>query len=674
MHYNELMMITMSVAELEAAIRHHNHLYWDLNQPEISDYEFDRLVRRLRELEPNSPVLEELGAQISERFGSAVSHRAPMLSLDKCYDDRELLTWANGFSGLFLATPKMDGVAASVRYDRYGRLRIAATRGSGTVGEDITFNAQTIKGVLHRLVCNPRSDEFEIRGEIVCPLSVFQRYKEYCERHERDAMTPANPRNLAAGTLRLKEKTLAAETAKADLLRDFIFMAYDLDGGYETEAEKFAELNAFGFITVEYRLIERNAMTSTYEAFAAKRAEYDYEIDGVVFKVNEVSEQRRVGVTAHHPRYAIAYKFQGESGTTRLIRVEWNVARTGAITPVAHIEPISLSGATISRASLHHAGYIDKLKLSLGAKIVVTRRGGVIPNVEFVVEPGTHAIEIPARCPSCHGDVTLDGDFLYCKQPSQCRLAVIASLSHYCKIVDIQGFGEKVLERCYERGMLKSPVDLYRLTESMLLDALKNDAAKQSHPEKLARKLLEQIDAHRELPLDLFLRALGINELGKHVAMLLSEQYRTLEQIRALDIERLAQLHSVGPIIAKSVVVGLRDNATLIDELLRYVTIIENESRSVSHDDASGALVGKSFVFTGKLLSFDRETAQKRVRALGGSTPSNVTQDLDFLVVGDGKEAQAKSSKQKKAEQLMAQGKPIRILSEREFLALTEDS
>lgn len=645
---------SMSVEQLEAELRQHNRLYWDLNQPEISDYDYDRLVRALQARAPASPVLQSMGPTDVGRAGSSVTHAAPMLSLDKCYNDADLGSWAAKFTGDVVVTPKMDGIACSLRFQR-GVLVQAATRGSGTEGDDITANARTIQDIPARL---PVAEDLEVRGEVYMRLSVFGTFADQF----------SNPRNLAAGAIKHKEP----DRCRAYKLS---FAAYDLlGGGVKTEEEKFRRLEQFGFPRMERLLVDRADLRQAYEHFAAARATLDFEIDGVVFKTNRLDEQERLGATAHHPRYGMAYKFQGDSSPTTLRDVEWSVSRSGAITPVAHVEPVTLSGAEVSRASLHNAGFLHKLELygrPPGAKVMVTRRGGVIPHVEFVVEQAPAGargdpITFPKTCPSCDGPVVQDGDFLYCKDPDNCRNARIGAVAHYCTVLDIQGFGDKLLAQAYDAGLLRSPEDLYRLQVAGLVQL-------ERVGQKSATNLIQQVQDHLQLDLATFLRALGIEELGRHVSTILAERYETLERVRQVTAEELAGIHTLGDIIARKMVAGLKEKAGLIDALLQHVTLGKPAPAPAAAVGEGGSpLAGKSVVFTGKLLAFERKEGQKRVVARGGEAPSGVTKTLDYLVLGDGAEDR-ESSKLKKAKKYIAEGAAIQIISEAEFLKIVGD-
>lgn len=652
--YSDKQLQAMSVEELEKELQHHNHLYWDLNQPEISDYDYDRLVERLKEQRPDSPLLRALGPGEVGRFGAVVTHAAPMLSLDKCYSDDDLISWASKFDGEIMVTPKMDGIASSLRYDDKGRLTLAATRGDGIQGDDITMNARTIKDIPAKV----KAASIEVRGEIYMRLSTFAGFAEQF----------SNPRNLAAGAIKHKDPARCRDYKLS-------FAAYDLHGAeLKTEKDKLARLVELGFPPIEHQLVDHGGLRQAYEHFATTRASLDFEIDGVVFKTNRVAEQQRLGATAHHPRYGMAYKFQGDSGTTTLAAVEWSVARSGAITPVAHIEPVTLSGASVSRASLHNAGYLKKLELlgkPVGAKLVVTRRGGVIPHVEFVAEQATVAkgekrdvIAFPTTCPSCGGPVRQEGDFLYCAEPQDCRDARISAVAHYCGTLDILGFGDKLLANAYDEGALRTPVDLYTLTEEKLLKLERVGP-------KLAKKLVKEVDDRRELDLATFLRALGIEDLGRHVAEILQDKYGMLDRVRKVTAEELSTIHTIGTEIARSVVAGLKRKAELIDALLEHVKIAKPAAKPAAGEQAGGggALAGKSFVFTGTLLASDRKTAQKKVVALGGEAPDGVTKTLHYLVIGDGAE-ERKSGKQVKAEKYIAEGAPLKIITESDFLKM----
>lgn len=629
-------LAALPVTKLEELVRHHNRLYWDLDAPELSDPDFDRLVRRLRDVAPSSPVLDELGAS---RFGEPVAHDVAMLSLDKCYGDEELADWLLDFEGRVVVSPKFDGLAASLRFDARGNLARAATRGDGVTGDDITRNVREIADVPRRLKVKPPGP-VEVRGEIFLRLSAFARHKDRF----------SNPRNLAAGAIKQKDPKKCAEIGLS-------FAAYEVFGlDAPTEHDKIDWLARAGFAPIERRVVEKPEVLSVYRELAARRGALDYEIDGVVMKADRVDEQQRLGSTAHHPRFALAYKFQGDTGTSRLRDVEWSVARSGAVTPVAIVDPVALSGVLVSRASLHHPGYVAKLGLSLGAEVELTRRGGVIPNVERVTKPGDRPVIVPERCPSCGAKLVPRGDFLLCARPGQCRAARIGQLAHFVAATEMDGFGDRMLGELYDRALVRAPIELFSLTTAQLLTIPRVG-------DKLASKLVAEIDAAKRIRLDDFLRSLGIDDLGQHVAKVLTREVGGLDAILAATSEQLAAIHGIGEVIAASVTDGLaRERATI--DALRRVMVIEDARRAAP---AQGPLAGLSFVFTGKMARQKREQAQAVVQRLGGATPDGVSRTTSYLVIGDDRSDGKQSSKEKAARKLVAAGGGPKIISEEEF-------
>ncbi len=619
-------------AKLEAEVRRHNWLYWDRAAPEISDYDYDRLVERLRAVAPDAPVLSALGP--TERLGADVEHRHPMLSLDKCYDPDTLQKWADKFAGDVVMTPKVDGVAASLRYED-GRLIVAATRGSGTVGEDITANVLRIPSVPKHI---PVERPVEVRGEIYLPLSKFALVKDQF----------ANPRNTAAGALKNKN----ADRSEA---MGLCFLAYDaLIDGATRQIEKFAQLAQWGFTPVEHALLPKDGMQAGYERYVARRAELDYEIDGVVFRADRLDEAARLGATSHHPRYAIAYKLQGDSATTHLRQVEWSVSRSGALTPVGIVDPVVLSGATVTRISLHNWGLVQSKKLSINAEVVAMRRGGVIPYLEAVVTPGDTEIVPPATCPSCDSPVRVEGDFVFCGSATGCRMTAVGELAHYANTVGIEGFGEVWLETLVDAGLLHTPADFYRLRAADLIEFDRMG-------ETLAQKLVDRVQARREIPLAVFLQSLGVPHLGRTASQTLARHFRTLRAVREAKIEDLVGLPKFGELLATKVAEGLGARAHLVDALLA-AGVSATDDPGAPAATGEGPLAGKSFLFTGTLAQMTRDEAQEKVAALGGKAASGVSKHLSYLVVGD--EGKAGSKLQK------ARDAGVTVLSEAEFLAL----
>lgn len=648
----------LSVEELEDAVKLHNYRYWVENNPTIPDPLFDRLVEQLRALAPHSPVLDAIGAAGAGEllgddlgYGEKVEHEVPMLSLDKAYDAETVGRWFDRFTGDAVGSPKVDGIACSLRYQG-GRLVLGATRGNGVRGEVITENVKRVANIPQQI---PAQGALEVRGEVYMPISVFERFAgEY-----------ANPRNLAAGALKQKD---AEATGRYDLC----FFAYDLRGEpCATEVEKFARLRELGFTPVPHELVTRERIQGFYEEIVALRATADYEMDGVVYRANVCAEQERLGHTSHHPRFAIAYKFQGESGVSRLVGVEWSVSRTSAINPVAVVEPVVLSGATVTRASLHNLAFVENLGLKLGSTVLMTRRGGVIPHVERVVEPGMGEIEVPTHCPECgHTPTERRGDFLYCTSPA-CGRVTLSLLKHYVDAIECKGFGPKIIERLHELGILHTPADYYGLTVDQLLPI-------ERMGETLAQKLVDAIDEKRTLPLDAFLRALAIPDLGRSVSRWVASHFGEIGAIREATVEQLAAIPGLGETTGRNILEGLEARSAVIDALLEHVSLVAPVAPEASEAVGDGPLAGKRVLFTGTLESMKRKDAQDKVRAAGGQTPEAVSRELDYLVIGDADLARFRtgwrSSKLKKAEKLNEEGASIQIIGESQFLALVGEA
>ena len=718
---------TLSAVELAELIRFHNQAYFVGNAPLIPDQVFDQLVERLRRLDPDAPILNEVGAGADEPLlGEAVDHEVPMVSLGKCYDARELLLWAREFGvsasahghaqqrfacracnplwgepivGVLrddavlevhcadcelsawtrearetiargaakierlhwrpvslVASPKVDGAACAIRYED-GRLVVAATRGNGRRGENITANVRRIPNVPGRLPADwvaAHGGKVEVRGEIYMPLTNFAAVADVF----------ANPRNVAAGTLKSKEDGAVNP-------EQLCFFAYDLLGcPADTEQEKAHLLRVLGFTPAPVETCQVDAAEAIYQGHVARRGSLDYEVDGVVYKVDDSATQQRVGSTSHHPRWAIAFKFQGDSDQSALERVDFSLSRTGTITPVAIVAPVALSGATVTRATLHNLSNLRRLDLHVGDVLQLTRRGGVIPHVEGNLGGGDHAIAPPDSCPSC-GEATVERqtarrvvgqdvvtETLHCSRPSACPAVQRERLLHFTAALEMDGFGDKIIDGLLARGLVKDAADLFRLDEGALLGLPRMG-------ELLARRLLRQIEAARAVAPAALLVALGIDSLGRHAAELLATRW-TLAQLLELEEERLTELHSLGAITAARIVAGLAEEAPLIRRLLAEITV----QRRAETTGSAGPLAGELVVFTGALQHLNRRDAQQLVVRLGGRAGSSVTAQTTILVIGgDGLTAARPSSKLKKARALQAAGQPLVIQSESDFHA-----
>ena len=635
-----------TIAELEAAIERHNRLYFEQASPEISDEEFDRLVERLKQLNPSSKILTQIGSDVSADKSVAniakVEHSTAMLSLDKCYAMEAMVDWAKKVQSDLLVTPKMDGVALAIRYDEAGQYLLAATRGDGYRGEDVTANVRMINDVPKKL----SRGSLEIRGEVFMRRSVFNKLAEKFK----------SPRNLAAGAIKQKDPHKTKEF-------NLSFCAYELLGlDLPDEKIKFKKMQALGFSVVDYEIIQNSEpeLERVYQAYFKKRENLDYEIDGVVYRASLHSEQVRLGASAHHPRWAMAYKFQGDAAESILREIEWSVSRTSTITPIGIVDPVKLSGAIISRISLHNVGMINKIGLTLRAKVLVVRSGGVIPYLEKVVKSGTQEIKVPKLCPSCHQPTQVVEDFLYCTNSQGCRETQMGRLKHFIQAIEIEEVGEKLIEQLYDTGKIIEPHDFYRLTVEDLLPL-------ERMGEILAKKIIRNIQARRQVSLETFLIALGIPELAGAVSKVLVKEFGTLEKIRQLTEDELKSIHTIGPVTAQSVVKGLKDSGKEIAQLLKYVQLTEKKW-------GVGKLGGKTFLFTGAMSAMPRKEAEDKVISLGGEIAASVNKDLDYLVVGEeGYKNREKGNKWIKAEALIGKGAKIKIIPEAEFLKLIED-
>ena len=653
-----------SIADLESLVRKHNAAYWDRNKPEISDEAYDRLVEALRQRAPESSVLIELGetrpqGNEARRF-ETVTHSVPMLSLDKCYDDKTLYRWRDKVRGDLLAMPKIDGVACTIRYNKKGALFLAATRGDGRAGDNITQNVLEIDDIPNKLPLSllekslgEDAEYLEVRGEVFMLLSRFN--SVYAEDF-------ANPRNLAAGALKQKDPQKTKEAG----LSFFPYGGMGLTEKSELAKSKVLERMGFRAIPTLLTAKDRDAAEG-YLYFSKQRYEFDYETDGVVIRADDVAEQSRLGQTAHHPRWAIAYKFQGEAAKTTLEEVVWSVGRTGVITPVAVVLPVQVSGATVTRASLHNLAILNNLELTKEASVEIVRRGGVIPHVERVFEHGKEPIVIPSKCPCCEGTTEVRGDFLYCVKADACTDVIRARVAYFCSVIDLQGLGEKHLLNLIEKSLISAPADLYALTTEKL------EGIDRMGP-KLAAKIISEIEQKRTLTPAVFLASLGLSDVGPTVAEQLCLSFGGFQPLFDVPEEEVQAVHGMGEAIARSLVTGLTNQRSEIEKLLEEVTLIEAKKAVFT----GHLFFEKSVVFTGKMAQLDRKSAQREVQLKGGKTPSSVTKDLDFLVVGDdgspllgdGKV----STKHKKAAALNAKGSKIKVISETDFLKFLAQS
>ena len=658
------------LTELREAIRHHDYLYYVEARPEISDAEYDALMRELRDLEgkfpelvaPDSPT-QRVAGQPVDAF-KPVEHRAAMLSLDNAMSPDDLrefearLRRALGGAAIhYVCEPKIDGLGVALLYER-GRFVRGATRGDGRVGEDITANLRTIRSLPLGLK-GPLAElpDVEVRGEVFMPRAEFERLNRALD--ETGDATFANPRNAAAGAVRQKDPAVTAQRP-LDLFVYHVGHAPGLPAA--THAEALELLRAAGLKTNP-----RTARCATMEdvlaycaALEGERDALGYDADGVVVKVDSLEQQRRLGSTAHHPRWAIAYKFAARQATTTVLAIDVNVGKTGALTPVAKLAPVPLAGVTISNVSLHNEDEIRRKDIRVGDTVPLARAGDVIPTVVQVVAarrpPGTTPYAFPDHCPACGGVAFRPpGEAYWRCMNAACPAQLKERLKHFGsrRAMDIEGLGDAAIEQLVDRGYVKDFADLYRLTAERLAE-LDRFAAKS------ADNLAAAIQRSKGRGLARLLNALGIRLVGERVARVLALRFGSMERLQAATREELARIHGIGDAIAASVRTFFDEsaNVTMLRALGELGVDLTERGAVV---DGPKPLAGKTFVLTGALSSLTREAARERIEALGGRVTSAVTRKTDYVVVGE-----APGSKAEDARRL-----GVATLNEAAFLDLT---
>ena len=640
------------------------------DNPIASDAEYDRELRRLRELErahpdlldPSSPT-QRVGDKPLSEFQS-VRHKLPMLSLDNAFSGEDLRAFEERNAAklsqarvVFCCEPKLDGVALSLVYEN-GVLKYGASRGDGAIGEDITHNARTISTVPLRLPIDNPPLVLEVRGEVVIPRAEFAQMNE--RLIARGESVFQNPRNAAAGSLRQLDPRITAT-------RPLVFMAYSV--GYSEQAslpashrETLSYLNELGFKTSD--LIERANGWEEAEDYVGRileqRDAIGVDIDGVVIKVDSYEQQQALGFVARAPRWAIARKFPAQEEVTRLVGVDFQVGRTGAVTPVARLEPVFVGGVTVSNATLHNADEIARLDVRIGDEIIVRRAGDVIPQIVRALDDRRteplQQITFPTTCPDCHSTLTRDLEeaAVRCENATGCPAQQKAALEHYVsrKAMDIDGVGEKLLHQLFDEGCVRSVADLYSLSHDTL-------ASLERMGSKSAQKALTAIEASKKTELSRFIYALGIREVGEATARNLSTHFGTLELLIQASRESLEEVDDVGPIVAAHIhrFFTREQNRLLIQQLLDAGLHWDMEDKQIATD---GVMSGQTWVVTGKLESMSRDEAGSLIRRHGGQTAGSVSKKTDVLLAGPGA-----GSKLSKAESL-----GIRVIDEESFLAL----
>lgn len=655
------------LVELREEIRYHDRKYYVEDSPVISDSEYDELMDELKELEkehpdlitPDSPT-QRLSPMDRDMF-QAVEHKTPMLSLDNTYNHQELREFHRRVTGTlemedveYVMELKMDGLGVALLYEE-GYLKRGATRGDGFVGEDITANLKTIKTIPLKLDKDSPLKDIEVRGEVYMPRDGFDEMNK--ERLDRGEEPFANPRNAAAGTVRQKDPKVVAERP---LNIDVYHLSYHPNVKYSTHQECIDALREAGF-KVSDHLKKVSGIEEALEyidRWEKDRNDLNYEIDGIVIKVNDLEHQDKLGATSKHPRWAIAYKYPAMRKTTTVKNIEVQVGRTGKLTPVAILEPVRLSGTTVSRASLHNEDEIERKDVRIGDTVMVEKAGEIIPQVVKVIterRDGTQKeFDFPRRCTECGAQaVRFEEEVARRCVNAQCPAQLKQRLEHWGSrtAMDIEGLGPKLLGKLVDKGAVKSIADIYRLGKIQL-------SSVERMADRSARNILKAIDESKEQPLDRVIHGLGIKYVGKRVSKVLTENYDTMDDIMNATREELEDIPEIGPKIADSLITFFEDdrNTILIEELKR--SGVNMKSGEKDYDEQF--LTGKKFVLTGSLQKFTREEAKEKIESHGGRVTGSVSSSTDHLVVG-----KDPGSKLEKARSL-----GIVVLTEDDFLEL----
>lgn len=665
--------IAREAERLRSELDLHSHRYYVLDAPTVSDAEYDEMFRRLTELEEQYPELrvassptQRVGAPPADKF-ETVHHEVPMLSLDNVTSAEQFLEFdarvrrLAGASAMveYMAEPKLDGVAVEVVYRR-GELAVASTRGDGVNGENITANVRTIRSVVLKLRQSnrrwPVPSRLDVRGEVIFDRSAF----DELNRRRADAGEPlfANPRNAAAGSLRQLDSRITASRP----LDVYFHGVGRADGiGAETFAELLDALGSWGLkVNSRNRLCrDARAVIDYFAELAAERDRLPFEVDGVVVKVNSLPLQRRLGEVSRSPRWAVAFKFQAQQATTRVRDILPSVGRTGAVTPVAELVPVSVGGVTISSASLHNMDEVERKDVRIGDLVLVERAGDVIPYVvkSFPEERkgGERKFAMPATCPVCGGPVLREeGAVVYRCLGMQCPAKLREAIRHFASkhAMDIDGLGEKLVAQLVDRGLVRDVADLYRLSEADLVGL-------ERMGEKSARNLLAAIDASRQASLPRLINGLGIPHVGEHVAGILAAEFGSLEALSEADESMLMDVREIGPQTAREVVAFLAaDQNRQVLQRLRDAGV---RPRAPRRRRADGPLSGKTLVLTGA-LSIPRDEATRLIEAAGGKVTGSVSKKTDYVVAGSDA-----GSKLEKAERL-----GVAVIDEEELRRLAE--
>lgn len=665
----DLQAIKAKISALSAELHLHNHAYYVLNEPQISDYEFDMLLKELEQLEkaypslidPNSPT-RRVGGDITKKF-EAKAHRFPMLSLSNSYSEQEIIDWAErcqkalGEASEFVCELKYDGVAIGIQYQD-GALVQALTRGDGQQGEEVTANVRTIRSIPLKINDNAPKD-FEIRGEIFMPQQNFQALNE--QRAAQGEALFANPRNTASGTLKLLD---SKEVAKRGL-DCYLYGVHGVQNFSNGHFEAVQKAKDWGFKVPDpkLRMIEKTTSIEGIMDFIhywdIQRFTLPFDIDGVVLKVNSFEQQEQLGLTAKSPRWAIAYKFKTQQVETKLESVTYQVGRTGAITPVANLKPVQLGGTTVKRASLHNADQIQKLDLCHSDTVQVEKGGEIIPKivgVNLALRASQERIAFIEHCPECGSElIRQEGEAQhYCPNEQSCPPQVTGKILHFIgrKALNIEGLGEETVELMFAKQMIKSPLDLYHLTFDQLLSL-------ERMAEKSANNLLQSITASKQIPFERVLFGLGIRFVGETVAKKLAQAFKTMTALSTASLEALLLVDEIGEKIAQTILAYFSDPENL--SLIAGLQAAGLQFEVLQKELQSTILEGKICVISGTFETFSRDEIKDLVELNGGKVGSSVSAKTTFLIAG----ANMGPAKLQKATDL-----GVTLLSENEFIKL----
>lgn len=669
---SEKSSVKQRIDTLTELLSRYNREYYELDEPSVPDSEYDALFRELQQLEKNHPELatansptQKVGSKPLDKFDT-IEHEVPMLSLDNAFSEEEFEAFAERVAQrldrdqpiTFCCEPKLDGLAVSILYEE-GELVQAATRGDGYRGENITANVKTIRNVPLSLAAGAPK-RLEVRGEVFMPVAAFNQFND--KARARGDKVFANPRNAAAGSLRQLDSRITAK-------RPLHFYAYSL-GVIDEQAEqqlpgshyqRLQQLAAWGLpVNEEVKTAATVAECEAfYEDILQRREQLRYEIDGIVYKVDAIALQNDLGFVARAPRWAIARKFPAQEQLTKIIGVDFQVGRTGAITPVARLQPVTVGGVTVSNATLHNADEIERLGVRIGDVVSIRRAGDVIPQVVSVMTDqrpeNTEAIEFPSRCPVCDSEIerVANEAVARCSGGLICAAQRKEAIKHFAsrKAMDIDGLGDKIVEQLIERDWVKSPADLYRLTEPML-------ASLPRMGQKSAKNLVNAIARTRETTLAKFIYALGIREVGEATAASLAAHFQAFDKVAEASIEALQEVDDIGEVVAHHIHTFFAEphNQQVVSELRGFIAWPEGEAIA-SKDDR---LAGNTYVLTGTLASMTRDEAKQALEVLGAKVTGSVSKKTTAVIAGE-----SAGSKLTKAEQL-----GVAVLSEDDLQAL----